>query len=73
MPGYYSFALSDFTWSCYTWNEYLNQVKSAEETAATTSNAHFNNRRKQKVNMLSEWQLLMISVAIIFTAVYAFH
>ena len=73
MPGYYSFALSDFTWSCYTWNDYLNQVKSAEETAATTSNAHFNNRRKQKVNMLSEWQLLMISVAIIFTAVYAFH
>ena len=71
LPGYYAFSISSQSWWCYTWQEYLKMVDGVG-TDATVADATFTQRRRTAIPMLSEWQLLTISVALIFTALYTF-
>ena len=72
LPGYYAFAVSSTYHQCLTWQEYLAQVEIAPEIVTNTENAHFSITKRHTVPMLKEWQLLMISLLVIFTAVYSF-
>lgn len=72
LPGYYAFSVGQ-TWLCRTWEEYLTAIQGGIAVNSTLSDAKFKNRRKQHtIPMLAEWQLVTISVLVVFTAIYAF-
>ena len=76
LPGFYSYTIGK-TQRCYTWEEYLVQIGTVSNSNSTlealqTGTITFNSRRRTTIPMLSEWQLLLIALLLIFTAIYAF-
>lgn len=76
LPGFYSYTIGSIQ-RCYTWEEYLVQVGTVSDRNSTlealqTGTIAFNNRRRATIPMLSEWQLMLIALMLIFTAIYAF-